>query len=248
MNTTTQTRVPVDVSTDADSNLPDGWALPTLNSLLTVNYGKGLKESLRKAGSVLVYGSNGVVGEHTEPLTAGPTIIIGRKGTVGAVHFSPQSCWPIDTTFFIEEFHSLDPLYLTYGLRTLRLSEHDTSTAIPGLNRDDLYAQQLRLAPLAEQKRIVAKIEELFKQVKASRDRLAKVPKILKRFRQSILAAACSGRLTEDWRAKHPDVEPARILIQKIEQYRIQRGTFLPKTDDVGLDLSELPEPPDSWT
>jgi type I restriction enzyme S subunit len=113
MNTTTQTRVPVDVSTDADSNLPDGWALPTLNSLLTVNYGKGLKESLRKAGSVLVYGSNGVVGEHTEPLTAGPTIIIGRKGTVGAVHFSPQSCWPIDTTFFIEEFHSLDPLYLT---------------------------------------------------------------------------------------------------------------------------------------
>jgi type I restriction enzyme S subunit len=56
------------------------------------------------------------------------------------------------------------------------------------------------LPPLAEQKRIVAKVEELLARVNAARERLARVPAILKRFRQSVLDAACSGRLTADWR------------------------------------------------
>ena len=87
-----------------------------------------------------------------------------------------------------------------YALRRLNLSQLDTSTAIPGLNRDELYSQYIPLAPLAEQKRIVAKVEQLLARVNAARERLAKVPEILKRFRQSVLAAACSGRLTADWR------------------------------------------------
>jgi type I restriction enzyme S subunit len=58
----------------------------------------------------------------------------------------------------------------------------------------------VRLAPLAEQQRIVAKLETLLGQVDASQQRLVKIPVLLKRFRQSVLAAACSGRLTADWR------------------------------------------------
>lgn len=59
---------------------------------------------------------------------------------------------------------------------------------------------ELPLAPLAEQQRIVAKLETLLGKVNASQQRLAKIPVLLKRFRQSVLAAACSGRLTADWR------------------------------------------------
>ena len=68
-------------------------------------------------------------------------------------------------------------------------------------------ASTLRVAPLAEQCRIVAKLEELLGKVDACQKRLAKVPVLLKRFRQSVLAAACSGRLTEDWRDKVTDQE-----------------------------------------
>lgn len=63
------------------------------------------------------------------------------------------------------------------------------------------------IPPLSEQRRIVAKIEALLAEVDAARERLAKVPAILKRFRQSVLAAACSGRLTEEWR--EGNVSPA---------------------------------------
>jgi type I restriction enzyme S subunit len=187
-------------------NLPEGWAWARIKHLVEINYGKGLKSERRKEGVFPVYGSNGIVGYHNATLTRGPTIILGRKGSIGAVHYSPKACWPIDTTYFVDEFGGLDPKYLFHALRNLDLTELDTSTAIPGLNRDTLYDQQLPIAPLPEQKRIVAKVEELLTRVNSAKERLTKVSVILKRFRQAVLSAACSGRLTEDWRDKELDI------------------------------------------
>ena len=68
-----------------------------------------------------------------------------------------------------------------------------------GLGLDDIRSIVVPLAPLAEQRRIVAKLDALLARVDACRQLLDKIPKLLARFRQSVLAAACSGRLTEDW-------------------------------------------------
>ncbi|MFN8011316.1 MAG: restriction endonuclease subunit S [Holophagaceae bacterium] len=65
---------------------------------------------------------------------------------------------------------------------------------------------EIPIPPMAEQRRIVAKLEALLAKVDASRKRLGRLPLILKRFRQAVLAAACDGRLTEDWRIeRHQD-------------------------------------------
>lgn len=186
---------------------PEGWLLPQFRDVVTINYGKGLTESNRVPGAIPVYGSNGLVGHHDKALTQGPCIIVGRKGTVGAVHLSKGPCWPIDTTYFIDDFSGLLPEYVFYALGQSGLGQLDTSTAIPGLNRDDVYRLQFPLPPVAEQKRIVAKVEELLARVEVGQDRLDRVPKIMKRFRQAVLAAACSGRLTEGWREKHASAE-----------------------------------------
>lgn len=69
--------------------------------------------------------------------------------------------------------------------------------------KDALLETGVVVPPLAEQHRIVAKLEMLLGKVDACEKRLAKIPVILKRFRQAILAAACSGRLTADWREKN---------------------------------------------
>jgi type I restriction enzyme S subunit len=68
------------------------------------------------------------------------------------------------------------------------------------VGRSVLLDTVVPLPPLAEQQRIVEAVEALLAQVNAARQRLARVPAILKRFRQAVLGAACSGRLTEDWR------------------------------------------------
>lgn len=62
---------------------------------------------------------------------------------------------------------------------------------------------EIPLAPLNEQRRIAAKLDILLGKVDECQKRLAKIPMILKRFRQAVLAAACSGRLTADWREKN---------------------------------------------
>ncbi|RLB91707.1 MAG: hypothetical protein DRH10_01230, partial [Deltaproteobacteria bacterium] len=216
MSTTSPVQLQESSPAKACSDLPEGWVLPRIGEVLEVKYGKGLKKNNRISGPVPVYGSNGIVGEHNTSLTEGPAIILGRKGTVGAVHFSNTPCWAIDTTYYIDDFNGLVPEYLLCALKILNLAGLDTSTAIPGLNRNDLYNRHIPLPPIAEQKRIVAKVEQLVARVNAARERLAKVPEILKRFRQSILAAACSGRLTADWRQKNPDVEPANALLEQV--------------------------------
>lgn len=74
------------------------------------------------------------------------------------------------------------------------------------INGSKLAEMPLPLAPLPEQHRIVEQVEALFAQVNKAKDRLDRVKQILTRFRQAVLAAACSGKLTEDWRHLHPDV------------------------------------------
>lgn len=71
-----------------------------------------------------------------------------------------------------------------------------------GFNKEDLSTFDFVLPPLAEQKQIAAKLDELLAQVDTLKARLDAIPAILKKFRQSVLAAAVSGRLTEGWRAE----------------------------------------------
>jgi type I restriction enzyme S subunit len=109
------------------------------------------------------------------------------------------------------EFHvlrsngSVLPGYVYYFIRqqSFRKAAEAEMTGSVGQKRvpgEFLKQAEIQLPPFAEQKRIVTKIEKLLARVNFTKERLAKVSMILKRFRQAVLAAACSGRLTADWR------------------------------------------------
>ena len=202
--------------------LPKGWVLAEMRHIFNFKYGKAMpKEQRNHNGSVNVYGSNGIVGVHDSAVTNGPTIIIGRKGSVGEIHLSPGPCWPIDTTYFIDEFpENLPPKYWSLYLKSLRLGQQDKSSAIPGISRGDIYSVDVPLPPLPEQKCIVAKLEKLLERVEGCQQRMTQIPKLLKRFRQAILAAACSGRLTADWREENTKIESALCFVQRVQKER----------------------------
>ncbi len=90
---------------------------------------------------------------------------------------------------------------------------HQTSrgTGLQHINQKVFWDLEVPIPPINEQHRLLNKLEELLEKVDASEKRLAKILIILKRFRQSVLAAACSGRLTADWRELNPDAEPYTI-------------------------------------
>jgi len=95
-----------------------------------------------------------------------------------------------------------------------------TGSGVTGVAYKRLKDLQLPLPPLAEQHRIVARVEALLSQVNAARERLSRVPLIMKKFRQAVLAAACCGRLTEGWREENLDVEPAQLILERISRDR----------------------------
>ncbi len=117
-----------------------------------------------------------------------------------------------------------------------------------------LGSLRIPLPPLAEQRRIVAQVEALLARVQAARTRLGKGPALLKRFRQSVLAAACSGQLTADWREENVVVETAAQLLERIGSERRQAKAFgrsrrrTPDDDDVTSEiLSVTWDLPESW-
>jgi type I restriction enzyme S subunit len=75
-----------------------------------------------------------------------------------------------------------------------------------GFNKNDLFEVHFPFPPANEQKRIVTKLDQIMPRIDAVKERLDKVPTIIKRFRQSVLTAAVTGKLTEQWRDEHPAV------------------------------------------
>jgi type I restriction enzyme S subunit len=131
------------------------------------------------------------------------------------------------------------------------ISEQSAGVNINNLRAEHLLSLEIPLSPLAEQRRIVAKIEELTARSRAARAALAEVPTLLEQFRQSVLASAFRGDLTADWREKHPGTEPASVLLARIRDERRKRweAKYPKKTyvEPDPVDEAELPELPEGW-
>ncbi len=117
-----------------------------VGDLIELKYGKALPAAERTAGEFPVYGSGGVAGLHDARLVDGPGVIVGRKGTVGAVYWSEQGFFPIDTTFYVELRRRNVPLeFAFYLLKHLGLERMNSDSAVPGLNRSNVLALEVRV-------------------------------------------------------------------------------------------------------
>lgn len=195
--------------------LPEGWVETQLGKIIELKYGKSLAAPSRDGKDFPVYGSNGIVGMHSAPLINGAGLIVGRKGSYGVVQKSTGPFFPIDTTYYIDDLYNQPIDYWYYYLTFLPLTKLNRSTAIPGLNREDAYNLNIAIPPLAEQKIIAEKLDTLLAQVDSTKARLEQIPQILKRFRQAVLAAAVSGKLTQEWRSNNKTLESAQDLLKR---------------------------------
>ena len=229
------------------------WQRGTLGELLPIKYGKSLPEKLRDTtGSHPVFGSSGRVGIHSAALTVGPTLIIGRKGNVGAIHYSSEACWPIDTVYYVEPPEGQKLRYYKYLLESLNLVKLDKSTAVPGLSRDDYNAVEVVVAPPDQQDGIVAEIEKQFSRLDEAVSNLKSVKANLKRYKAAVLKAAVEGRLVETEaelaRREGRSYETGAQLLQRIlETRRSQwqgKGRY---KEPAAPDTTDLPELPEGW-
>jgi type I restriction enzyme S subunit len=126
--------------------------------------------------------------------------VIGRTAVVRNDHLP----FTLQRSVSVLRSEAAESRYLAYTLEApitqRHLQENAKGTAQKGIYLKALADVPLALAPLAEQHRIADKLDAVLARVDAANDRLARVAPLLKRFRQSVLATATSGRLTEEWR------------------------------------------------
>ncbi len=140
----------------------EGWEVKRLGDVLKLEYGKPLPRPKRKHdGAYPVYGANGEKSRSDEFYCDKPSIIVGRKGSAGAINLSEDKFWPLDVTYFVTfDSEKYDLAFLYYLLLCLELPKLAKGVK-PGINRNDVYSIQCPIPPLPEQQRIVAILDEV---------------------------------------------------------------------------------------
>lgn len=163
-----------------------------VGDLIELKYGKALPAAERTAGEFPVYGSGGMAGSHQTSLVDGPGVIVGRKGTVGAVYWTEQGFFPIDTTFYVQVRGKGVPMeFAFYMLKHLGLEGMNSDSAVPGLNRSSVLALQVRVPDELALGRFHEEVRPLF----LLRESLSTESAALARLRDALSPRLMSGEI-----------------------------------------------------
>ena len=168
---------------------------------------------------------------------------------------SPDLKGAIGSTGFhvLRPVQGIEPRWLFYGVQTHAFVEAMSSLVqgalYPAVRPKDIKGFGLDAPSWSEQQRIVAEIEKQFSRLDEAVANLKRVKANLKRYKASVLKAAVEGKLTEDWRKQHPNVEPASKLLERILAERRAKWSGKGKYKEPNEpDSSNLPELPEGWS
>jgi type I restriction enzyme, S subunit len=239
----------------------EGWEFASLGEVTRNFDGQRIpvkaEDRAKRRGPYPYYGASGVIDQIDDFLFDGEYLLIGEDGANLLSRSTPLAYkvvgkfWVNNHAHILQTRSSIPLDYLELFINCFDLQEYVTGSAQPKLTQQALNRIPVPIPPLAEQRRIVSAIERILDKVSSARARLERVPRTLKRFRQAVLAAACSGRLTEDWRATNSVAETAWELLDRIRQQRRVRweanGHRKKYVEPELGNGSELPELPSGW-
>ena len=129
----------------------------TLAELATTKYGKNQKKVQSPTGTIPIYGTGGLMGYASKALYDKPSVLIGRKGTIGKVKYAERPFWTVDTLFYtIVNTDIVLPRYLYYVMSLLDLNAYNEGTTIPSLRTETLNRLQFAIPPLDDQAKILS--------------------------------------------------------------------------------------------
>ncbi len=115
------------------------WKPGVLQDLVFLQRGFDITKAQQQTGDIPVYSSSGLNSWHNEARASGPGIIIGRKGTLGSVHYSESDYWPHDTTLWSKSLRGNNARFVYYALKCLDLERFNVGGANPTLNRNHIH-------------------------------------------------------------------------------------------------------------
>lgn len=145
------------------------WKNTTWGDVISLEYGKSLKNYREGVGNIRVYGSNGPIGWSESKLSEGPGLILGRKGAYRGIEYSKGDFWVIDTAYYAKPKIDVDLKWLYYAMKGYKLGEINDGSPIPSTPRAFVYNELLNLPPLPEQKAIAKILGDLDDKIELNR-------------------------------------------------------------------------------
>ncbi|MDA8137467.1 MAG: restriction endonuclease subunit S [Desulfobacteraceae bacterium] len=158
--------------------IPKRWEAKKLGELVHFQRGHDIVESEFIEGNFPVVSSGGVIGYHNAFTTKAPNVVVGRKGTIGKVHYLNVDFWAHDTSLYATDFFNGEPLFVFYLCVWLNLGRFGTKSGSPSLNRNDIHPLDIACPQHDEQKLISSRLVSIERQIKALDEDLGKLSKL----------------------------------------------------------------------
>ncbi len=238
-------------------DIPESWKWVRVGEIFGLQAGKNITsaniyEKKSAQNPYLCFGGNGVRGFVSTYNREGHFALIGRQGALcGNINLADGKFYATEHAVVVDHYNIVDVLWCGYFLKALNLNQYATATAQPGLAVANIVKVLIPLPPLAEQKRIVAKIEELLPYIDRYEQAWSKLEKFNSRFpedmKKSLLQYAIQGKLVEQ-RAEEGTAEELFAKIQEEKQRLIAEKKI--KKEKPLPEITEEEKPfdiPESW-
>ena len=176
-------------------DVPEHWDVVPVGRKIVLQRGYDITKDQQQEGGVPVVSSGGVSSFHDEALVQPPGVVVGRKGTAGAVYYIAVDFWPHDTTLYVSEFFENDVRYAYFKLLSMDLASFDTGSANPTVNRNVVHAVIVSWPPVVEQRAIaefldreIVRLDTLVTKIETAIERLHE-------YRAALITAAVTGKI-----------------------------------------------------
>jgi type I restriction enzyme, S subunit len=259
------------------NNLPEGWVNTTLENVVDILDSRRVpvnaEDRQKRRGTIPYYGATGQVGWIDDYLFNEELVLLGEDGapflepTKQKAYIIRGKSWVNNHAHVLRARNGIPNAYIKYYLDIVDYHKFVSGTTRLKLNQSAMRQIPVPIAPPDQQQLIVAEIERQFSRLDEAVAALKRIQANLKRYKASVLKVAVEGKLTEQWRKEHPDVEPASELLKRIlaERKKIWEEDYVkkyiaahghaPKDDlwkkkykePITPDTANLPELPKGW-
>ena len=188
-------------------DVPAHWEVSRIKNLGILSRGVDLARDVFKEGTYPVYGSNGIIGYHSEYTTKGPCLTVGRSGSVGEINYVHVDFWAHNTALYLQKKFNNDIRFIFFRFHSLNLQSFSAGSAVGTLNRNVIHQLITAIPPLPEQQAIANYLDTKTAQIDRKLDLLSQKATQYGKLKQSLINETVTRGLDKTVAMKDSGVE-----------------------------------------
>ena len=188
-------------------DVPEHWQLKQAKHLFLLQRGHDLSSDQMVAGDYCVYGSNGPIGTHDAYTTKGPSITVGRSGSVGEINFVSEDFWAHNTSLYVKDFKGMPERYVYYLLKAIDPARLSAGSAVGTLDRNNIHVQKIAAPNPTEATNIANFLDHETAKIDTLIEEQQSLIRLLQEKRQAVISHAVTKGLNPDAPMKDSGVE-----------------------------------------